>query len=401
MSHPPVTGRVLSAVAVLEVTWHCNHACRFCSCPWFAGMMDQGPEMSISMWKQVIRQLAKAGVTQFAFSGGEAILKKELPDLLRFAAGLAEEKGGSLSLLSNGRALNDSWLDLLAQLGVRLGVSLPGLRSYPYLTDSDTGPEKILALFGRARERGIPTHAGITVTSANLGELYETMAEALLAGASGILLNRFLLGGRGLASPDLALSPLQTAKMLRTAETVLSRAKRKGNVGTEVPACLRRLPADALVRRRLSSRPRHRGTQRNTVAITHCFPSLHGGIFNRYTLLMGLAKSARSSGGTSSPNEPFWFGAARQIKTPPRNWPRIIGPTKTGHQSGRGRPPPGGGGRVSAGRGYRSSDSTAVMDVMWTMSSTVAWFWTTFTGFLMPRRRGPMASAFARYWVIL
>ena len=35
---------ILPSVAVLEMTYRCNHACRFCSCPWFAGMLKPGPE---------------------------------------------------------------------------------------------------------------------------------------------------------------------------------------------------------------------------------------------------------------------------------------------------------------------------------------------------------------------
>ena len=36
---------LLPSVAVLEMTYRCNHACRFCSCPWFAGMLRPEPKM--------------------------------------------------------------------------------------------------------------------------------------------------------------------------------------------------------------------------------------------------------------------------------------------------------------------------------------------------------------------
>ena len=44
---------VLPSVSVLEMTYRCNHACRFCSCPWFAGMLKPGPEMEVDEWERL------------------------------------------------------------------------------------------------------------------------------------------------------------------------------------------------------------------------------------------------------------------------------------------------------------------------------------------------------------
>ena len=77
---------VLPSVAVLEMTYCCNHACRFCSCPWFAGMLEPGTEMSIDEWKRLIEAYSCAGVSQFSFTGGEALLKEGCLELMDFAA---------------------------------------------------------------------------------------------------------------------------------------------------------------------------------------------------------------------------------------------------------------------------------------------------------------------------
>ena len=45
---------VLPPVAALELTYRCNHACRFCSCPWFAGMIKPSAEMSVDEWKRLV-----------------------------------------------------------------------------------------------------------------------------------------------------------------------------------------------------------------------------------------------------------------------------------------------------------------------------------------------------------
>jgi radical SAM protein with 4Fe4S-binding SPASM domain len=97
----------------------------------------------------------------------------------------------------------------------------------------------VLSWFSRAKAAGLKTTVGVTATRRNLFELYETIGEALLAGADKLLLNRFLPGGRGLAhAADLTLSRAQITEMLDTAESVLRAAGRYGSVGTELPACI-------------------------------------------------------------------------------------------------------------------------------------------------------------------
>ena len=192
---------VLPSVAVLELTYRCNHACRFCSCPWFAGMLKPGPEMEIGEWKRLIEAYSAVGVTQFSFTGGEALLKEGCLELMDFAS-----KRAQAGLLSNGRAMTEDVLRFCAERGIHVLMSMPGLRSFAANTDSDTPVEHILSMFCRARELGCATTVGVAVTKLNLPELYETISAALVAGADSLLLNRFLPGGRGLSHPELMLT---------------------------------------------------------------------------------------------------------------------------------------------------------------------------------------------------
>jgi radical SAM protein with 4Fe4S-binding SPASM domain len=238
---------------VLEMTYVCNHRCVFCSCPWFAPgrTFPILAEKSIDWWKGTLARLAAMGVYHFAFTGGEPLCKPGIASLLEYAAGLVatrlvtrdeqlveETSPVSLTLLSNGKLLDGPILDLCARHGIAVGISLPGLATFPYHTGGED-PVVVLRAFAETRARKITTHVGITVTRKNLHELYETMAEALLAGADSVLLNRFMPGGRGLGHvEDLRLSPAGIVEMLRTAEQVLSEANRQGHLGTEIPMCL-------------------------------------------------------------------------------------------------------------------------------------------------------------------
>ncbi len=243
----------LPATAVLEITYKCNHNCLFCSCPWEApkSKFTKEKELSIEEWKNIISILMEKGIVNIAFSGGEPLMKKGLEELIEFASNLnarhIETSDGQLTetikppniyVISNGGLMNEKFLDLCQKHNVMLSMSLPGLKTYNYHTKSGT-PENILHWFAEAKKREISTTVNITATKVNLFELYETISNALIAGADFLLLNRFLPGGRGLKHRDeLFLNKDETNKALEIAEEVLLKANRKGSVGTELPLCL-------------------------------------------------------------------------------------------------------------------------------------------------------------------
>jgi len=243
----------LPSTCVLEITYKCNHECIFCSCPWFSPnkKLDIKKELNLKDWQNIISKLCDMGVCSIALTGGEPLLRKDLSELIAFAANcrakhietkngnlVTEIKPPKLYLLSNGKIMNDDILKLCAKYNIHLGLSLPGLTSFTDHTIKSE-PQNITKWFKKTKEMKISTHVGITVTKKNLHELYETMAESLLAGADSVLLNRFLPGGRGLKhEKELSLNKEEINQMLDTAEEVLKTANRKGNIGTELPKCI-------------------------------------------------------------------------------------------------------------------------------------------------------------------
>ena len=243
----------LPTTAVLEVTARCNHACVFCSCPWYRenGPYQSGPELSTADWKRAMDKLCQMGVVNFAFTGGEALLRKDLRELAEHAAGLnaehVETHGNSLAtirkppriyLLSNGRLFTREWMQWCKTWSVQPSLSLPGLTAFAELTGFD-GANHVLQCFSWAKELDVSAVANVTVTRLNLRELERTLVAALAAGARQVLLNRFLPGGRGLANAArLELDANGVREMLIVAEEVLSRAGAFGSVGTELPRCL-------------------------------------------------------------------------------------------------------------------------------------------------------------------
>jgi radical SAM protein with 4Fe4S-binding SPASM domain len=251
--HARIGRAFLPATAFLELTYRCDRRCVTCTCPWEADDSDyeRRPEMNLPQWKEVVFRLTKLGIHDFAFAGGEPLLMEGFEDLVNYAAGLTAEfvetDGAGLLvrrapprlfLYTCGASLRPDLLTVLGRLRVQVVLSLPGLATYRDHT-GEGDAEAVLATLRAARARGVSTTVAVTVTRKNLPELYEIMAEALLAGADAILLERFFAAGRGLAhAAELSLGPDDVVRMLDTAEEVCALAGRRGVVGTSFPPCV-------------------------------------------------------------------------------------------------------------------------------------------------------------------
>ena len=250
MNNSLKTSYFLPSSAVLEMTYLCNHTCLFCSCPWEhqESHYKKGKELSIEEWKQCIDKLIDYGVTSFSYTGGEPFLNKNLKEIVAYVNSKKahyineeleiEDKAPAQFIISNGQLIDDEKLDFIKRENINLSMSMPGMRTYNVHTQNGEC-DKILNLFKKAKELEIHTTVNITVTKKNLFELYETISNALIAGADTLLINRFLPGGRGMSYVDeLLLNKEETIEMLKIANEVLVKANRFGSVGTELPICL-------------------------------------------------------------------------------------------------------------------------------------------------------------------
>ncbi len=63
--------------------WHCPNQCLHC---YAAGQKHSGgKELSTEEWKQIIDKMYTAHVTQLTFTGGEPLMRKDLPELVKYA----------------------------------------------------------------------------------------------------------------------------------------------------------------------------------------------------------------------------------------------------------------------------------------------------------------------------
>ena len=222
---------------LMELTRVCNHQGLFCYCPWENDKNYHLKEVSTREWFAILDKLRDYGVEEVAFTGGEASTRKDLFQIINHAYKL----GYRIGLISNGKLLNDEFLQQLVPYNVMLNISVPGIKTFAETTQMD-GIQHTLELFDKCKKLGIQMRVNITVTKMNLPELYENIALPIIHGANTVLLNRFLPGGRGMQNQEFLLSQDEFNQLLDTAESVLSKAGMNGCIVTETPYCIVKNP---------------------------------------------------------------------------------------------------------------------------------------------------------------
>ena len=90
----------------LAITYRCNNDCAHC----YNARERNFPELSTDQWKSTLDKLWDLGVPHIVFTGGEATLRNDLPELIRHA----ERNGQITGLNTNARRLMD--MDYVQQL---------------------------------------------------------------------------------------------------------------------------------------------------------------------------------------------------------------------------------------------------------------------------------------------
>jgi radical SAM protein with 4Fe4S-binding SPASM domain len=95
----------------LAVTYRCNNDCAHC----YNARERNFPELKTDDWKKILDQLWALGVPHIVFTGGEATLRADLPELIRHA----ETNGQITGLNTNARRLADEkYVQQLVEAGL-------------------------------------------------------------------------------------------------------------------------------------------------------------------------------------------------------------------------------------------------------------------------------------------
>ena len=188
----------------LELTAKCNFRCPYCYCVWHEYPALAKPELDTDGWKRILDKCAADGVDEILFTGGEALLRKDLFEIIGHAKRVLPK--AQLSLFTNASRLDEPLLRKFRRLRVHLATSLQGLRTYGEMTGTRRSFRRLLTVVARASELKWPIAVSMTITKANLSEAADMFAAAALSGAKSIQLGPTMAGGRAAARPDLMIT---------------------------------------------------------------------------------------------------------------------------------------------------------------------------------------------------
>lgn len=115
----------------IELTERCNNNCLHCNINLPADdARAKARELRTRDWKNILRQIADAGVLSVRFTGGEPLLREDFSELYLFARRL----GLTVLIFTNGRLITPQLADLLSRIPPReaLEVSVYGMREKSY-----------------------------------------------------------------------------------------------------------------------------------------------------------------------------------------------------------------------------------------------------------------------------
>jgi 12,18-didecarboxysiroheme deacetylase len=155
-------------VVVWNMTKRCNLKCIHCYAQ-AKGETYRSNELSTDEGKRLIDDLARFGVPVILFSGGEPLLRDDLPELTEYAT----QKGMRAVISTNGTLITEEKARVLARFALSyVGVSIDGTKD---VNDTFRGVkgayEKALAGIRNAKLAGIKTGLRFTISKQNYEEV--------------------------------------------------------------------------------------------------------------------------------------------------------------------------------------------------------------------------------------
>ncbi|MFX1303770.1 MAG: radical SAM protein [Promethearchaeota archaeon] len=190
-------------VVFWSVTHKCNLNCNHC-------YVDQdSKDMPYDEACTIIDQLSEAKNFILIFFGGEALLRNDIFDLMRYAV----NKNINVALASNGTLITAQMAKELKNIGVGyVQVSIDGLRDvHEQIRGKDTYDKAISAIKNCLNE-GLYTCIGTTITKQNVHQIYELVDLAKSLKVQKFEIIDFVPSGRASSKAHITLSPLQIEK---------------------------------------------------------------------------------------------------------------------------------------------------------------------------------------------
>jgi radical SAM protein with 4Fe4S-binding SPASM domain len=190
-------------VVFWSVTHRCNLNCTHC-------YVDQDTEeMPYDEACNIIDQLSEAKNFILIFFGGEALLREDIFDLMKYAV----EKNINVALASNGTLITAEMAKNLKDIGVGyVQVSIDGLKDVHEQIRGKGTFEKAISAIKNCLNEGLYTCVGTTITKQNVHQIYELVDLAKTLKIQKFEIVDFVPSGKASSQAHITLTPLQIEK---------------------------------------------------------------------------------------------------------------------------------------------------------------------------------------------
>ncbi len=211
-------------VVVWNITQTCNLKCVHCYA--HAKARQQDNELSTLEGKRVIDDLADFGAPVILFSGGEPLMRKDLPELAAYAV----SKGMRAVISTNGTLIDADTARMLKDIGLSyVGISLDGMKAInDKFRGVDGAFEAALRGIDNCQNAGIKVGLRFTINRFNAGEvpaLFDVLEER---DVPRICFYHLVYAGRGSGLVNDDLTHEQTRK---TVDLIIDRTLRLHEAG--------------------------------------------------------------------------------------------------------------------------------------------------------------------------
>jgi len=198
----------------LALTYRCDLNCGHCY-----NQERKPKELSTEEWKRVIGRIWDIGVPHLIFTGGEATLRQDLPELI----GFAEETGMVTGLLTNGvRLSNEAYVRELIDAGLdHVQITLESFDASVHnsMTGADSFKSTVSAIENCVKT-GLHTITNTTLTRENARGMPRTVRFVHGLGLNAVAANAVIQSGRALEG-DYSLPLIELESVILETNEVL------------------------------------------------------------------------------------------------------------------------------------------------------------------------------------
>jgi pyrroloquinoline quinone biosynthesis protein E len=209
-----------------ELTHRCPLTCFYCSNP--LQLERRGGELATDEWRRVLSEAAALGVLQVHFSGGEPMARRDLPELVRHAAGLQLYT----NLITSGVLLTDKAMAALREARIdHIQLSFQDSRAEEadHIGGYRGGHQKKRAAAQRITAAGLPLTLNFVIHRLNVDRVAEMIEMSESLGATRIEIAHAQYYGWALRNRD-GLLPTRAQLNQATQVVEAARVRLKGRI---------------------------------------------------------------------------------------------------------------------------------------------------------------------------